>query len=137
MNKKTNRNIKGLLQYAATLKSDSEAKVNQAIDNLKRSKIKKINFKTVSEISGISTTTLYNNPVLRERIKSLRAITKKTLAESAAFDVANRDREQSLRQEIHKLREEKKMLITQLVELENLKIENKKLKELLSKRRLE
>ena len=71
---KTKRNVSGLLHHAATLKADTEEKVNSAIDSLKRSKSKKINFKTVSETSGISTTTLYNNPVLRARISSLRAV---------------------------------------------------------------
>jgi len=49
----------------------------------------------------------------------------------AVPDTSVRDRERELRQEIQKLREEKKMLINQLVELENLRIENKKLKALL------
>lgn len=131
------KNVNGLLRHAATLKSDTEAKVNQAIDDLKRSKTKKINFKTVSELSGISTTTLYNNPALRERIKSLRAVKKAQAKEITASDIAARDREHELRREIQKLKEEKKMLINQLVELENLRIENKKLKVLLSQQRLE
>lgn len=131
------KNVSGLLQHAAALKSDTEAKVVQAIDAMKRSKTKKINFKTVSELSGISTTTLYNNPALKERIKSLRAVTKKPITEPAAPDTAVRDREHELRQEIQKLKEEKRMLINQLVELENLKIENQRLKALLSQRRLE
>ncbi|MGI5848882.1 MAG: DUF6262 family protein [Christensenellales bacterium] len=131
------KNVNGLLRHAATLKSDTEAKVNQAIDDLKRSKTKKINFKTVSELSGISTTTLYNNPALRERIKSLRAVKKAQAKEITASDIAARDREHELRREIQKLKEEKKMLINQLVELEHLRIENKKLKVLLSQQRLE
>jgi hypothetical protein len=137
MSKKSKRNISGLLKYTAALKSDTEVKVNQAIDALKRSKTKKINFKAVSELSGVSTTTLYNNSVLRERIKSLRAVTKVQAQELAVPDTSVRDRERELRQEIQKLREEKKMLINQLVELESLRIENKKLKALLSQRRLE
>lgn len=130
------KNISGLLQHAAAQKSDTEAKVNQAIDTLKRSKTKKINFKTVSELSGISTTTLYNNPVLRERISSLRAVKKVQAQEMAVSDTSVRDRERELQQKIQKLREEKKMLIEQLVELENLRIENEKLKALFSQRRL-
>lgn len=137
MSKKPKRNVSGLLQHAATLRSDTEEKVNRAIDTLKHSKAGKINFKSVSELSGVSTTTLYNNPVLRERISSLRAVKKVQAQEMAVLDTSVRDRERELRQEIQKLRGEKKMLINQLVELESLRIENKKLKALLSQQRLE
>ena len=137
MDKKEKRNIKGLLQHAAALKNDTEEKVNCAIDTLKRSKTKKINFKMVSELSGISTTTLYNNPVLRERISSLRAVKKVSVQEMTVPDTATRDRERKLRQEIQKLKEEKQMLIVQLVELEGLKAENKRLKEWLSQKQIE
>lgn len=135
--KKLKRNISGLLQHTASLKSNTEEKVNRAIDTLKRSKTKKINFKTVSELSGVSTTTLYNNLVLRERISSLRAIQTKPVQEMPVYDISDREKIRSLRQEIQKLKEDKKLLIDQLVELEQLKAENKRLKELLSLRKLE
>jgi cell shape-determining protein MreC len=137
MGNKSKRNINGLLQHAAALKSDTEEKVNSAIDALKRSKTKKINFKTVSTLSGVSTTTLYNNPVLRERISSLRAVKKMLAQETVTPVTTERDRERELRQEIQKLKEEKQMLIVQLVELERLKIENQRLKALLSQKKLE
>lgn len=98
---KTKRNIAGLLQHTASIKNDTEERVNNAIDTLKRSKTKKINFKTVSEISGISTTTLYNNPVLRERISSLRAV-RISAQEPTVPDISTRDRERELRREIQK-----------------------------------
>lgn len=135
--RKPKRNISGLLQHTASLKSNTEEKVNRAIDTLKRSKTKRINFKTVSELSGVSTTTLYNNPVLRERISSLRAIQIKPVQETPVYDISDREKIRSLRQEIQKLKEDKKLLIDQLVELEQLKTENKRLKELLSLRKLE
>lgn len=134
---KTKRNVSGLLLHAAALKNGTEEKVNQAIDALKRSKTKKINFKTVSELSGVSTTTLYNSPVLRERIKSLRAVTKKQVPGPTASDDVIRDREHELRQEIQKLREEKRMLIVQLVEIEQIRSENQRLMALLSQKKLE
>jgi len=137
MGKKAVRNIDGLLQHAASLKSDTEDRVNHAIDTLKRSKNKKINFKTVSELSGVSTTTLYNNPVLRERIESLRAVKRLPVQEASAPALAARDREHELRQKIQKLKEEKHMLVVQLVDLEQLRQENRQLKALLSKKRLE
>jgi NADH:ubiquinone oxidoreductase subunit C len=137
MGEKATRNTSGLLQHAALLKSETEEKVNRAIDTLKRSKTKKINFKTVSELSGISTTTLYNNPALRERIESLRAVKQLPAQEAVAPDLSARDRERELRQEIQKLKEEKHMLVVQLVELEYLRQENRQLKALLSQKRLE
>ena len=136
MGKKVMRNISGLLEHAATIKGNTEETVERAIDTLEHSKTKKINFKTVSELSGVSTTTLYNNPVLRDRISSLRAI-EKTKSIPIVSDKSTRDKEQELRREIQKLKEEKKMLITQLVEMEQLKIENQRLKALLSQKRLE
>lgn len=136
MGEKLKRNTTGLLQYAASLKSDTEEKANRAIDTLKRSKSKKINFKTVSELSGVSTTTLYNNPVLRERISSLRAV-KQVPVDKDVSTAEKRGGERELRMEIQKLRDEKKMLITQLVEFERLKMENQQMKALLSQRKIE
>ena len=135
MGKKTKRNIDGLLQYASALKRETEERVNLAIDKLKRSKTTKINFRTVSELSGVSTTTLYNNLALRERISSLRAVKKVVTPASPLIETAVRDRE--LRREIQKLKEEKQMLIVQLVDYERLKAENQQLKALLNERRLE
>jgi hypothetical protein len=134
---KTKRNVSGLLHHAATLKADTEEKVNSAIDSLKRSKSKKINFKTVSETSGISTTTLYNNPVLRARISSLRAVQIQSAQKNSAHRISEREKIRLLQQEIQNLKGDKKMLIEQLVEMEQLKAENKQLKELLSIRKLE
>ena len=136
MSEKLKRNISGLLQHTAALKSETEDKVNQAIETLKRSRNKKINFKTVSELSGVSTTTLYNNPTIRERISSLRTV-KKVQAHELVPDTSVQDRERELRRQIQKLREEKKMLIEQLVELDALRLDNKKLKALLNQRQLE
>lgn len=136
MGKQFNRNINGLLQHAAALKGHTEEKVNSAIDALKRSKTKKINFKTVSALSGVSTTTLYNNPILCERITSLRAVKKVLAQESRPPETASRDREHELLQEIHKLRYEKKLLIEQLVEMERIKVENERLRVLSGKNNL-
>ena len=46
MSDKSNRNISGLLKHTAALKSGTETKVYQAIEMLKRSRDKKINFKS-------------------------------------------------------------------------------------------
>lgn len=124
------KNIEGILKYAAAKRKDTEKKVNSAINKLKFSN-KKITFKAVSKESGVSTTTLYNNSVLKERIKSLRDF------RTAENDyVKNRDKDndiiRALRKENKKLKEEKQMLILQLLELERLKHENERLSKLLS-----
>jgi hypothetical protein len=130
MRKNSRRNIEGLLQYATSKKNETEEKVNRAIDSLKGSKTQKINFKTVSVLSGVSTTTLYNNPVLCERIRSLRAIEKHPVQEDLP-DISVREEIRSLKQEIQKLKEEKKMLVTQLLKMEQVIKENEHLRAML------
>jgi len=78
MRKRTEWNTDGLKRHAKLLRTETEAKVNDAIDELKR-KHKVINFKTVADTSGVSRATLYENEKLRIRIESLRAVkTNKT-----------------------------------------------------------
>lgn len=64
-----------------------------------------------------------------------------TLLQSAqknsAHRISEREKIRLLQQEIQNLKGDKKMLIEQLVEMEQLKAENKQLKELLSIRKLE
>jgi FtsZ-binding cell division protein ZapB len=103
------------------------------IDKLKRSKTKKINFKIVAEESGVSKSTLYNNDILKERILSLRAIEKGVPNDSIVVTPEDKiktkdDKIKKLYKEIKKLKEDKQNLITQLVEMEELKDENKRLR---------
>ena len=79
------------------------------------SRDKTINFRTVAEASGVSKATLYNNAKVRTRIESLRAV-KKTPVQ--VHDEAKRreEKEMDLKRQIEQLKEEKKMLIIQLVE---------------------
>jgi hypothetical protein len=107
-------------------------KVNKAIDKLKRSKTKKINFKTVAEEAGVSKATLYNNDILKERILSLRGI-EKGIPNDSIVATPKDDKIKQLYDEIKKLKEDKKSLIIQLVEMEEIKDENKKLREQLHK----
>ena len=137
MNKRKTRNISGLLKHASTAKNATEEKANRAIDALMISKTKKVNFKTVSELSGVSTTTLYNNPVLRERISSLRVAEKATAPTILVRDSLQCNQEDKLRQEIIKLKEDKHMLIIQLIEMEKLKSENLSMRKLLNQKQLE
>ena len=76
MKKNNNKNTEGLKEFAEKKNQETIEKVNKAIDKLKRSKTKTINFKTVAEEAGVSKATLYNNDILKERILSLRAIQK-------------------------------------------------------------
>lgn len=136
--KKRNRNTEGLKEFAEKKNQETIEKVNKAIDKLKRSKTKTINFKTVAEEAGVSKATLYNNDILKERILSLRAIEKgvpndNIVATSKDKIKAKDDKIKQLYKEIKKLKKDKEKLIIQLVDMEELKDENKRLKESLDK----
>ena len=138
MKKSNNKNTEGLKEFAEKKNQETIEKVNKAIDKLKRSKTKSINFKTVAEEAGVSKATLYNNDILKERILSLRAIQKgipndNIVATSKDKIKAKDDKIKQLYEEIKKLKEDKEKLIIQLVEMEELKDENKRLRESLDK----
>lgn len=138
MVKKPNRNTEGLKEFAEKKNQKTIDKVNKVIDKLKRSKTKKINFKTVAEEAGVSKATLYNNDILKERILSLRAIEKGVsddgmIATPKDKIKAKDDKIKQLYEEIKKLKEDKQNLIIQLVQMEELKDENKRLREQLDK----
>lgn len=138
MKKNNNKNTEGLKEFAEKKNKETIEKVNKAIDKLKRSKTKKINFKTVAEEAGISKATLYNNDILKERILSLRAIQKGVPNDSIIATPKDKikakdDKIKQLYEEIKKLKEDKEKLIIQLVEMEELKDENKRLRESLDK----
>ncbi|WP_206154992.1 DUF6262 family protein [Clostridium muellerianum] len=134
MIKKPNRNTEGLKEFAEKKNQETIDKVNKVIDKLKRSKTKKINFKTVAEEAGVSKATLYNNDILKERILSLRAIEKGVPNDSIVVTPKDKikakdDKIKQLYEEIRNLKEDKQKLIIQLVEMEELKDENKRLRE--------
>lgn len=138
MKKNNNKNTEGLKEFAEKKNQETIEKVNKAIDKLKRSKTKSINFKTVAEESGVSKATLYNNDILKERILSLRAIQKGVpndiiVATSKDKIKAKDDKIKQLYKEIEKLKKDKENLIIQLVDMEELKDENKRLRESLEK----
>lgn len=138
MVKKPNRNTEGLKEFAEKKNQETIDKVNKVIDKLKRSKTKKINFKSVDEEAGVSKATLYNNDILKKRILSLRAIEKgvpdgSIVATPKDKIKAKDDKIRQLYEEIKKLKEDKQNLIIQLVEMEELKDENKRLREQLDK----
>ena len=138
MKKSNNKNTEGLKEFAEKKNQETIEKVNKAIDKLKRSKTKSINFKTVAEEAGVSKATLYNNDILKERILSLRAIQKgvpndNIVATPKDKIKAKDDKIKQLYEEIKKLKEDKEKLIIQLVDMEELKDENKRLRESLDK----
>ena len=67
--------VAGIKAHAEAKNKETIDKVSKAIDKLKR-KNKPINFETVCKEAGVSRATLYNNAQLKERILSLRAISK-------------------------------------------------------------
>lgn len=138
MKKNNNKNTEGLKEFAQKKNQETIEKVNKAIDKLKRSKTKTINFKTVAEEAGVSKATLYNNDILKERILSLRAIQKGVRNDNIVDTPKDKikakdDKIKKLYEEIKKLKEDKEKLIIQLVEMEELKDENKRLRESLDK----
>lgn len=138
MKKNNNKNTEGLKEFAEKKNQETIEKVNKAIDKLKRSKTKSINFKTVAEEAGVSKATLYNNDILKERILSLRAIQKGVPNDSIVATPKDKikakdDKIKQLYQEIKKLKEDKEKLIIQLVDIEEVKDENKRLRANLEK----
>ena len=138
MKKSNNKNTEGLKEFAEKKNQETIEKVNKAIDKLKRSKTKSINFKTVAEEAGVSKATLYNNDILKERILSLRAIQKGVPNDNIVATPKDKikvkdEKIKQLYEEIKKLKEDKEKLIIQLVDMEELKDENKRLRESLDK----
>ena len=109
---------------------DTIERVNRAIDNLKKCGAV-INFETVAKEAGVSRATLYNNLALKERIMGLRAVARCPAAEIKKQKP--KDAVSALRARVRKLEEDKKNLIAQLVDYEETKSENKRLRRQLLK----
>ncbi len=135
--KTSDSQVSGLKAYAANKNKETIDKANAVIDRLKKTG-KPINFKAVCKEAGISRSTLYSNPQLKERILSLRHLSKVASEDSASNVPKNEvqikaDRVISLRERVRKLEEDKRNLIIQLVDYEELKAENERLKRLVEK----
>ena len=109
---------------------DTIERVNRAIDNLKKCGAD-INFETVAKEAGVSRATLYNNLALKERIMGLRAVACCPTAEIKKQKP--KDAVSALRARVRKLEEDKKNLIAQLVDYEETKAENERLRRQLIK----
>ena len=130
--------VAGIKAHAVAKNKATIDKVNKAIDKLKR-KNKPINFETVCKEAGVSRATLYNNAQLKERILSLRAISKASPLEDIIAVKKDKmqlkdDKIATLRMQVKKLEEDKEKLIIQLVDYEELKSENERLKKQLERR---
>lgn len=109
---------------------DTIERVNRAIDNLKKCGAV-INFETVAKEAGVSRATLYNNLALKERIMGLRAVARCPAAEIKKQKP--KEAVSALRVRVRKLEEDKKNLIAQLVDYEETKAENERLRRQLLK----
>ncbi|MDU2066442.1 MAG: DUF6262 family protein [Sporomusaceae bacterium] len=131
------RQIAGIKAHAEQKNKKTMEKVNKAIDKLKR-KSQPINFETISKEAGVARATLYNNALLKERILSLRAISKSSPLDNVV--AVKKDKIQlqeekitALRERVKQLEEDKKKLIVQLVGYEEIKDENERLKRRIQK----
>ena len=129
--------VSAMKEHNSQRKQNTAERVNKAIDKLKR-KNAPINFETVAKEAGVSRATLYNNPKLKERIMGLRALElapssergaepKKTKVQRLENTVAE------LRARVRPLETDKKNLIVQLVDYEETKADNERLKRKLLK----
>ncbi len=136
--KVSEKQLAGIKAHAEAKNRETIEKVNKAIDRLKRKK-KPINFETVCKESGVTRATLYNNPQLKERILSLRAISKASPLDDVIAVKKDKmqlkdDKIAALRERVKKLEDDKKKLIVQLVDYEEVKAENERLKKQLAKK---
>ena len=128
--------VAGIKAHAEAKNKETIDKVNKAIDKLKR-KNKPINFETVCKEAGVSRATLYNNAQLKERILSLRAISKASPLDDVV--AVKKDKIQLkdcllYTSDAADEEDDKKKLIVQLVDYEELKSENERLKKQLAKK---
>ena len=109
---------KGLKEYAKHKSEITLQKVDKAIRELSLSE-QKINFNSVSQLSGVSKTYLYNNDKVKNRIEELRKKQlSKTMNQKIKYDKTSKSKD------IIILAKDKK--------IKELEQENKKLKEQLS-----
>ena len=125
--------VAGIKAHAEARNKATIDKVNKAIDRLKRKKNITINFESVSKEAGVARATLYNNAQLKERILSLRAISKAGPLDNIVAVKKDRiklkdEKIAALRLQVQKLEQDKKKLIEQLVDYEELRQENERLK---------
>ncbi|MGL5767784.1 MAG: DUF6262 family protein [Sarcina sp.] len=106
---------KGLKEYAKNKSKMTIEKVDKAIRELSLNE-QKINFNSVSELSGVSKTFLYNNEEIKKRIEELRQKqTSRTMNQRAKYDKTSKSKDIIIMAKDKKIKE--------------LELENRKLKE--------
>lgn len=108
-------NTKGLNEYAKNKTKATLEKVDKAIRELSLGE-QKINFNSVSNLSGVSKTFLYNNSEIKKRIEELRdKQTEKIIRQRLKYDKTDKSKDIIIMAKDKKIKE--------------LEAENKKLKE--------
>lgn len=125
------RQVAGIRDSASKKNEKTLKDVHKTIDSMKRKKMI-INFATVAKEAKCTRATLYNNPQLKERILSLRALSKASPLDDVVVKKDKRQLQEEkiavLRGKVKQLEEDKEKLIVQLVQMEELRQENKRLK---------
>ena len=110
-------NTKGLKEYAKQRSQIALDKVDKAIRELSLTE-QKINFNSVSQLSGVSKTFLYNNEEVKKRIEELRdKQVSKTINQRAKYDKTSKAKDiiiMAKDKKIKELEEENKKLKEQL-----------------------
>lgn len=110
-------NTKGLKEYAKQRSQMALEKVDKAIRELSLTE-QKINFNSVSQLSGVSKTFLYNNDEIKKRIEELRdKQVSKTINQRAKYDKTSKSKDiiiMAKDKKIKELEEENKKLKEQL-----------------------
>lgn len=108
---------KGLKEYAKNKSKITLQKVNKAIRELSLNG-HKVNFNSVSQLSGVSKTFLYNNEEVKKRIEELRdKQISKTMNQRAKYDKTSKSKDiiiMAKDKKIKELEEENKKLKEQL-----------------------
>ncbi|NFG41821.1 transposase [Clostridium botulinum] len=118
--------IKGLKEYAKNKTKMTLEKVDKAIRELSLTE-QKINFNSVSQLSGVSKTFLYNNKDVKKRIEELRdKQVSKVINQRAKYDKTSKSKDiiimakdkkiKELEQENKKLKEQLEVLRGKLYE---------------------
>jgi len=108
---------KGLKEYAQNKTKITLEKVDKAIRELSLSK-QKINFNSVSNLSGVSKTFLYYNTEIKQRIEELRdKQTEKVIKQRLKYDKTDKSKDiiiMAKDKKIRELQEENRKLKEQL-----------------------
>ena len=108
---------KGLKEYAENKTKMTLEKVDKAIRELSFGE-QKINFNSVSNLSGVSKTFLYNNTEIKQRIEELRdKQTEKVIKQRLKYDKTDKSKDiiiMAKDKKIKELQEENKKLKEQL-----------------------